>query len=303
MLICGNVMRNVVAPGFANAIYIDYTYTGNRVSGNLFVGNGNDVAFGAPQSSPIALVDNNIFIGGGGVVDGWAGIVNAHNLYFIGGGGATARSINNLVLSSSTGGLTYSVDTAAKTITVNFPVSSTMATTNYPLVTTASIGTVNNKQFLNRDGSALSLDRDILNVCRNPNAKAGPFQNLVAGANQFVFRPNSKLIDKTPCTSTVSVQPRKVGSHAPLQPRCIRTNAGLRIELNVPASGAAIGRIVDMHGRTVRALSGAGAENGRMSLDFSDAASPQHAFGSGLYMCEVRMPDGVRRIPVMFVNR
>ena len=197
--ICGNVLRRMNSPAWGNAIYFDYCYTGNRVTGNLIMEcSMMDVALGTPQSSPIALIDHNVMIGGT-PGDVWTGAVYAHNLFYAGGMGPAAT--NNLVLNDNVAQvLTYSADTAAKTVTINFTLGSATVNQNYPIVTTASLGTINGKQVLNRDGTPVALNYDMLNTCRNPSAKIGPFQDITTGINTFVFRPNNNFLDKVACT-------------------------------------------------------------------------------------------------------
>ena len=192
--ICGNVLRKMIAPTQGRTIMCDYNGDGWRITGNVLTEATETLIYWLQNnfsSSSAIVVDNNVFIG-----SPYSGtqVYYVHNLYGQGGGSASG---NNIVL----GALTHVDDTAAKTITLTFTLSSTVAAQNNAIMTTASLGTNAGNTF-----PGVSLNKDILNECRTSTAKSGPFQKITSGANTFIFRPNSKFLDNVPCGSSTMVR-------------------------------------------------------------------------------------------------
>jgi hypothetical protein len=204
LTICGNVIRNVISPGWGRLIMGDWCGTGWRVTGNLLIESTDAMIYEYNmQNNGIGLVDNNIVIGNtptnGDLNTGnW---VFAQNLFYTTSNGTSTINLNMIFKNDNTiTNLAHVADTAAKTVTLTFTASSAVATQTYPIVTTATIGPVAGKQMTNPDGSPLSLDVDMLNHCRVGQATRGPIQNIKTGVNTFVFRPNDNFLDKIPCT-------------------------------------------------------------------------------------------------------
>ena len=189
--VCGNVLRKMISPNQGRTIMIDYNGDGWRITGNVFVEASETHIYWLQQnfaSSSAALVDNNVFIGN--TPNSGTQVYYVHNLYYCNGGGSSSGS--NVILGN--GSLAHIDDTAAKSISLTFTLSSAVAAQNNTIMTTGSLGTNPGQVF-----PGVSLNRDIMNMCRTPTAKSGPFQNIVSGANTILFRPNSNFLDNAPC--------------------------------------------------------------------------------------------------------
>jgi len=105
---------------------------------------------------------------------------------------------------------TAGIDSIARTITIAFTVDSAAVALRCPVINTSFIGGLTvqqtqNLRILNPDGSSLTVDKDFSQYCRSPVPKVGPFQNLAAGRNTFVLRPNSNFGFRLPCSQPVAV--------------------------------------------------------------------------------------------------
>lgn len=198
--ICGNVLYNMrSSSGKAFGITLDWPSNGWRITGN-FLMNASMWLIDCfnMQGAGNVLVDNNVFVGnpdGGNFAE-----VHVNNLYvpnMITGNGIYR---NNMSLSSAG----QVVDTAARTVTLTLNISSTLANQDNAIAATSTLGTVNMAPVTNSDGSAVTINYDMLNRCRIGAAKSGPFQNITAGINTFVFRPNNDFMNRSPCSSTQS---------------------------------------------------------------------------------------------------
>jgi len=200
--VCGNILIRMISPGWAASIKLDWPLNpGWRISGNVCIEPTQyTLEIWNTQNNGVHMMDNNIFIGPTPSTNGESNEVFAHNLFYCGGGSISGP--NNLVLNNQTN--FYTIDEAAKTVTISFTAGSSVAGQNNPIVTTASLGTIGGtgRQATNPDGSSLSIDKDYYQICRPAGAaKSGPFQNLQAGLNTFVLRPNSNFDYRQPCTA------------------------------------------------------------------------------------------------------
>jgi hypothetical protein len=264
--ICGNVLRKMIAPTQGRTIMCDYNGDGWRITGNVLTEATETLIYWLQNnfsSSSAILVDNNVFIG-----SPYSGtqVYYVHNLYGQGGGSASG---NNIVL----GALTHVDDTAAKTITLTFTLSSTVAAQNNTIMTTASLGTNVGNTF-----PGVSLNKDIQNECRTSTAKSGPFQKIVSGANTFVFRPNSKFLDNVPCGSSTMVRNLRAPGIA----------SGLRVagSLIFAHDGKQLS-IVDSRGQVVAASMGS---DGRIRL---------RNLPRGVYQARVRTDRGLQVMSIV----
>jgi len=237
LIISGNIVYNVKAPTDGNGIWFDWPNSGSRITGNVLCDISNEsIRLEAPQSGS-TLVDNNVMLTPpgfvplisnegltlsrghivhnfvsyrdiGGVFSTYSNIVIGRPASFNWGptdynaclGGGSNPGTHG-VIDNTPENFSFSVDTAAKTVTFNLSVGSPTISVACPVITTsylsanASLG----GPWNNSDGSSMTVDKDINNICRGNTPRVGPFQDLKSGANTYVLRPNSNFNFKAPC--------------------------------------------------------------------------------------------------------
>jgi hypothetical protein len=223
LIIAGNVIYNVNSPQDGQGYWGDWIHGGNRFMGNVILQCSN-LPIRLENSFGTNFIDNNIIVQNGGA--GWMDLNPAavvHNLLVRTTINGSGKSFNNICISNGGGddynacfsgapgagshgvsdntapGFSFAVDTAAKTVTLNFTVGAATANLACPVITTNYLGTVGSSRIMNPDSTPLTVDKDFFQNCRGAAPRIGPFQDLKAGLNTFVLRANSNFDFKALC--------------------------------------------------------------------------------------------------------
>ena len=233
LIIAGNVIYNVNSPQDGQGYWGDWIHGGNRFMGNVILQCSN-LPIRLENSFGTNFIDNNIIVQNGGA--SWMDLNPAavvHNLIVRTTINGSGKSFNNICMYNGGGddynacfsgasgagshgetdntasGFQFAVDTAAKTVTLNFTVGTATANLACPVITTSYLGTVGSSTINNPDSTPLTVNKDFYQKCRGTAPKVGPFQDLKAGLNTFVLRANSNFDFKSLCGQvSTSKQPR-----------------------------------------------------------------------------------------------